>query len=158
MFGKSLSEYIHFQRVILGLILVVGLARLGLSLGGVPNESVKWLSITAVMILGLLYYSVAVHTTGFGSYKQLYPLILIQSILGSLVIIAGIVLAIFTGHDNVFTAPEYSPTADGKTWFHVLGHVIAGFIVLPLVGWLVGSIILAITRKAVPHSTRASAA
>jgi len=155
MFGKSLSDYLRFQGVILGLIVAVAVARLGLSLAGQPNSSVRWLSVTALMVVGLLYYSVAVHTTGFGSYKQLYGLLLIQSVVTEVVIALAIVLAILTGHDNIYTAPEYSPTADGKTWFHVTGHLLAGTIVLPLLAWLVGSLILLATKKVAPRSAAA---
>ena len=49
------------------LVLVVGLARLGLSLAGVPTATVKFVSLT-VLLLGLIYYSVSVHTSGFGRH------------------------------------------------------------------------------------------
>jgi hypothetical protein len=55
IFGKRLSEYVAFCRLFLCLILVVGIVRLSLSLGGVQNSTVKWLSITAVMWIGVLY-------------------------------------------------------------------------------------------------------
>jgi hypothetical protein len=51
----------------------VGLARLGLSLAGLPNSTTKWLSLTVLTLLGVFYYGVRVHTSGFGSYKQLLP-------------------------------------------------------------------------------------
>ena len=54
IFGKRLSEYVAFSKPFLGLILVVGIVRLALSLGGVPNWTAKWLSITAVMWIGML--------------------------------------------------------------------------------------------------------
>jgi hypothetical protein len=157
IFGKRLSEYINFQKAILGLILVVGLARLGLSLAGVPNSTTKWLSISVAALIGLIYYSIRVHTTGFGSYKQLLPLHFIQGFVTQSIIIAGIVIAIFTGQDNVFSTPEYSGGGDGKTWIHVAAHLILGIGIGPLIGWLVGSVILWAVKKAAPND-RASAA
>ncbi len=74
VFGKTLSEYIQFLKPILVLILIVGLARLFLSLAGAPNSTVKWLSLTVVTLLGALYCAIRVHTSGFGSYQQLLPL------------------------------------------------------------------------------------
>src|SRR5438309_9324502 len=82
MFGKSVGEYLGFQKVVLAVIFVVWLVRLVLSLAGTPNATAKWVSVTVVLLIGLLYYGVAVHTRGFGSYKQLYPLALFQSLLG----------------------------------------------------------------------------
>ncbi|HEY6293321.1 MAG TPA: hypothetical protein VI455_17355 [Terriglobia bacterium] len=146
IFGKSLSDYLSFEKGFLILILAVGLGRLVLSLLGVPNSTVKFLSLTVVFLLGMLYYSVRVYTTGFGGYMQLLPVIALQVILGNCIIIAGIMLAIVSGKDNIFSAPEFSGGADGKTWGHVGGHFLA-MIVAPLVLWLVGSLIMFATKK-----------
>jgi hypothetical protein len=148
IFGKRFSEYIRFQQLFLGLILAMGVARLGLSLAGLPNGTTKWLSITVVTLAGLLYYGVRVYTSGFGSYRQLLPLVFNQNVLAHGIVIVGIVIAIVTGHDNVFTAPEYSGGGDGKTWLHVAAHVVAGMIIFSLVGWLLASIVMWITKRA----------
>ena len=152
MFGKTISEYIAFQKYILLLILVVGLGRLFLSLAGVPDSTTKWLSISVVSLIGILYYAVRVHTTGFGSYKQLLPLMFIQSVVAQGIIVAGIIIAILTQKDNVFSAPEYSGGGEGKTWLHVLAHLVAGLIIVPLAGWLIGSIILFIVKRVAPQN------
>jgi hypothetical protein len=65
-----------------------------ISLAGVPNSTVKWLSVTAVALLGLVYYAIRDHTTGFGSYKQLLPLSTIQNLLTHVLIASAIVVAI----------------------------------------------------------------
>jgi hypothetical protein len=153
MFGKKLSDYLRFQGWVLALIVVLGFIRLALSLAGVPNATVKWFSITAAMLVGLVYYAVAVHTKGFGSYKQLYGLLLIQSIVTESIPIVAILLAMVTGQDNIYVAPEYSGGGDGKNWGHVLGHVFVGAIVLPLVGWLLGSAILFVTKRVAPRGS-----
>jgi hypothetical protein len=155
IFGKSCSDYLRFQRVWLWLVLAVGLARLGLSLAGLPNSTTKWLSLTVLTLLGVFYYGVRVHTSGFGSYKQLLPLIFNQNALAQVIVIAGIVIGILTGHDNVFTAPEYSGGRDGKNWFHVLAHGVV-ILVLPLVGWLVASLVMWVTKKVAPRPAAAA--
>ena len=147
IFGKSLSDYIRFEGVFLILVLAVGLARLALSLLGVPNSTTWFLSLTVLFLLGMVFYSVTVHTSGFGSYKQLLPVLALPVILGGCIVIAGIVIAIISGRDNIFSAPEYSPgRVDGKTWGHVGAHAIA-MIVVPLILWLVGSLIMFVTKK-----------
>ncbi len=147
IFGKTLSQYVSFEKWFLILVVVVGLARLILSLGGVPNAKTKLLSITVVFLLGWLYYSVRVHTSGFGSYKQLLPVLALPVILGNLIVISGIIIAIRTGTDNIFSAPEYSPGhLDGKNWGHVGGHVVV-MIIGPLILWALGSLIMLITKK-----------
>jgi len=158
MFGKSFSEYLRFDKVVLWVIAIVGLGRLALSLAGVPNTSVKWLSITVVSLLGALYLSAKVHTSGFGSYKQLLPVVWIVGALTHLIVASGIVIGIVMHKDNIFTAPEYSGKADGKTLLHVIAHLIAGFIVAPIVMWLIGSLVLFITKKVSPRNTETAAA
>lgn len=157
IFGKRFSEYLRFQQVMLGLILVVGLAKLALTLAGMPNSTTKWLSLTVLTLVGLLDYGVRVHTSGFGSYKQMLPLIFNQNVLAQGIVIIGIVIGIVTGHDNVFTAPEYSGGGDGKTWLHVGGHVAFGLIVGTLLGWLIASIVMWVTKRVARRPAPAAA-
>jgi hypothetical protein len=151
LFGKSLSEYVRFQRPILGLILIVALARLSLSLAGVSNSVVKYFSVTAACALGLVLCSILVHTRSFGSYKQLLVLIGLQSITAQVLSAAAIALAIVTGHDNIFSAPEYSGGGDGKTWGHAGAHLVLATTFLTVIGWAIGSLILYIAKKSDPR-------
>ena len=86
MFGKKVKEYVRFERWILILIVVVFALRLGLSLAGVSNKEAgrvasptEWVSINLVLLVGILYCAIAVQTTGFGTYKHLFPLLLFQT-------------------------------------------------------------------------------
>lgn len=150
IYGKTVSEYARFQRPILGFILVVGLARLGLSLAGVSTSSVKYFSLTAAWLLGLVILSILVHTRTFGSYKQLLPLVAIQSLVAQVFTAAAVVLAIAMAQDNIFSLPEYSGNVDGKTWIHAGAHLVIAAPVFTLAGWLIGSAILFVTRKVAP--------
>jgi hypothetical protein len=77
-------------------------------MAGVPNATVKFVSLSVLLLLGLIYYSVRVHTSGFGSYKQLLPVLALPVILANLMIVSAITLAIEIGKNNIFSAPEYS--------------------------------------------------
>ena len=156
MFGKSVAQYLSFQKAVLALIVLAWAVRLALSLAGVPNASAKWVSVTVVLLIGVLYYGVAVHTKGFGSYKQLYPLMLFQSILGEGLVALAIVLAILTSRDNIYTAPEYSGGGDGKNWGHVGAHLLVAFVILPLLSWGIGSLVMLVTRKVAPRRLEGS--
>jgi len=104
------------------------------------------------MLIGLLYFSVRVHTTGFGSYLQLLPVLALQWIVSQSIIIAGIVIAILSSKDNIFSAPEYSPNkADGRNWGHAIAHVVA-MLILPIISWLIGCLIMFITKKVTGRS------
>jgi hypothetical protein len=145
MFGKRVSQYLGFQKVFLGLIAAVGLARLGLSLAGLPDTSVRWLSMNVVGWAGALYYGVAVYTSSFGSYKQLLPLAFFQTVLMQSIAVLGILLAI-AGFANIYAAPEYSFGATSQ-WLHALAHLTIGIIAPSLLLWGVSSVVLLITKR-----------
>jgi len=158
IFGKSGSEYFAFQKAIVILIVVVGLLRLAMSLAGLPVATVKWISLTAVAMVGIIYCAVQVPRTGFGGYKHLLPLFFIQSMLGNIIIAGGIALAAITGRDNIYSIPEYSGPLAGNPWFHAAGHLLDGLIVGPLLGWLIGSAIMFVVKRLLPSKASASAA
>ena len=123
IFGKSLSAYFAFQKTIVILIVLVGFARLALSMAGVPVSSVKWVSLTLMAAVGLIYCAIQVPRTGFGSYTHLLPLFVIQAGIGNLIVALSIMLAMATGTDNIYSLPEYSGGADGRhgfTWGPIL--------------------------------------
>ena len=157
IFGKRLSEYVAFSKPFLSLILVVGIVRFVLSFAGVPNSAAKWFSITVVIWIGGLYYAVRIHTSGFGTYKHLLPICVLQSLTAQVIIVPAIILAIFTGHDNIYSAPEFSFGSDGKTWLHVAAHLFIGTTIGSLMGWLVGCLVMFATKKLASKGKNASA-
>jgi len=138
------------------LILIVALGRLALFFAGVPNSAARWLSVTIAIWLGVLYFGIKVHTSGFGSYKQLLPICYLMSITAQLVIVPSIILAILTGHDNIYSIPENFFGNDGKTWLHAAAHIFIGGLSLgPLMSWLFGSIIMFVTKKVTAKESEA---
>ena len=77
---------------------------------------------------------------------------LFQSVLGEGLVALAVALAILTGSDNIYTAPEYSGGGDGKNWLHVVAHVVIAVVVLPLVSWGVSSLIMLVTKKVAPRT------
>ncbi len=74
-------------------------------------------------------------------------------------------LAIAIGRDNVYTIPEfYQPSAgqdpiglppDGKNFGHAFAHLVLGAVLIPIVGFILSSIVLLVTRGA-PQLAKAS--
>jgi len=149
MFGKKFADYIRFQGWILILLVTVFLIRLGLSLSGRSFAQIRWISMNLVLLLGLVYCAIAVHTRKFGGYRHLFGLLLVQNVLSHTLIALAITLSIVTGIPNIFTAPEVSGGSDGAHWLHVVAHAVGGFLVSVL-AWLFGSVILFVTRKLKP--------
>ena len=152
VFGKTLGEYVKFQRPVLIVILAVGLLRLFTSLGGVSMGTARFFSMTVVVLLGVIYYGISVPKTGFGTYRHLLPLVFIQAALSNAIVILGILIAIATGHDNIFTAPEFSPGMPGTGAFHIFGHVAFGTCIGSLIGWALSSLVMWITKKLTKRS------
>jgi hypothetical protein len=144
IFGKRVSEYLRFQRGWLIAVAVVGLARLGLSLAGVPDSATKWLPMNVVTWAAVFYYGVAVHTKGFGTYRHLLPLGFFQILVQQVIAVVGILLDM-AGYRNVLAAPEF--TFGSAPVPHLLGHLTVGMIVPPLLFWGVSSLVLLVTRK-----------
>ena len=153
-FGRPLSDYVRFCKPFLVLIPIVGILRLALSISGEPNSSVKWVSMTALTWIGVLYYAARVHTTGFGSYKQFLPICVLLNLAAQAVAILGIIVAIVTGVSNIYSAPEYAFGGDGKTWLHVGAHLGIGTIAGSLVPWVIGSLVLFVSKKLVRSDSR----
>ena len=159
MFGKKVKEYVRFERWILILIVVVFALRLGLSLAGVRGggniaaldgnyKATEWVSINLVLLVGILYCAIAVQTTGFGTYKHLFPLILFQTTIAHWLIGMGIILGIVTAHHNIFSALAHG--GQGFEWGHALGHIVLVPPLVSLISWFPASAILFVTRKVRP--------
>ena len=155
MFGKPLSFYLRIQTPVLMAITAVFLIRLLMSMAGVPDGVGKVLSLTWVLILALPYYALVAKREGL-TFKHLYSLCFIQSLFSQTLIALAIALAITTGHDNIYTVPEFYPASqgggpfpvDGKNWAHAGAHVVfAGALILPLVSAVVSSALLAVARR-----------
>lgn len=155
MFGKPIAEYLRFERWILAAILIVGLMRLVLSLAGAPGEFVKLVSTTVVLLVGVVYAGVATATRGFGTYRQLLPLLFFQAVATNGIAALAIALAGLTGRPNVFTAPEYTNLPN--YWPHALGHV-AGMLIFPIALWPAAALVMWVTgaiRGGAPAGARA---
>jgi hypothetical protein len=154
IFGKTFGDYLRFAAGVVGLVVVVGVARLVLSLAGVPVSAAKFFSVTTMALLGALYLGVKTHTSGFGSYRQLLPLMVITLGAASWVSGFAVVLAIVTGTDNIYSIPEYSGGGDGKTFFHAFAHFAIAPFVAGLVAWGLSSLVMLVTKTAARTARR----
>ena len=143
LFGKTLGEYIKFEKAFLLVTIVVGLIRLGLTLSGVPNAVATWFSMTALSLFGVVYLPISVHRRGFGAYKQVFVLLSLQLLASGVIIATGITIAGVTGVSNIFQidSPNANPAA------HAAQHLLGGPTIFALIFWLPASLILFVTKK-----------
>jgi hypothetical protein len=152
IFDKTITEYFDFQKPIMILIITVGLLRLALSLAGLPDSIVTYLSLTALGLVGVVYCGIMVPLKRFGSYKHLLPLFVMQALPANIIIAAGIAITALTGITNIFSSPEHSGPLVNRPWLHAGGHLLDGLIVGPLLGWLLGSALMFVTKRLSPVS------
>jgi len=156
IFSKTAGEYVRFAAGVIALVVLTGVARLALSMAGAPVGVVKFVSVTAVALLGVVYLGARTHTSGFGGYRELLPLMLITMTATSWVSGFAVVLAIATGQDNVYSIPEYSGGQDGKTVFHAFAHFVIAPVVAGLIGWGLSSLVMLVTRVATRTAKQAA--
>jgi hypothetical protein len=89
-------------------------------------QATERVSINLVLLVGIFYCAIAVQTTGFGTYKHLFPLLLFQTTIAHGLVGMGIILGIVTGHNNIFTDLKHCGVcgADGLKWSHAIGHIV----------------------------------
>ena len=156
IFGKRLSEYVAFEKGVLALIAVVGIVKLALSVAGVPDATTKFVSLTVVGLAATVYLGIVTYTKGFGSYRQLLPLLVVIGIVTNTIVIAGILISGATGKANIFTANEYGGSLSIP--IHIAGHLVGGMIIGPLMAWALGSLVMFVTKKVTPAPSAVAAA
>jgi hypothetical protein len=130
-------------------IAAMGIVRFVLTVSGLPNSTVKYFSMTAVMTVGMIYFAIAT-ATHMGRLKAAYLLVLPYMIIEVLAL--GYTWA--SGRQTIFHASEYSfhsPIA-----LHTIGHLVGGLTWEPLSIFLLMEIIwglYALGRWARMHAT-----
>ena len=106
-------------------ILAMGFVRFILNISGLPNSVVKFFSMTAIIVIGTVYFAIA--TTGHKErLKAAYLLILPYMIVEVLAL--GYTWA--TGRQTIFHAEEYSMGFSIAQ--HTIGHFVGGLTWEPL--------------------------
>ena len=112
----------------------MGIVRFALDRAGVPMDVVKYFSMTAIMIIGSVYFAVATATHKErlkDSYLLVMPYMAIE--------VLALGYTWMTGYQTIFHAKEYS--LGSSVAQHTVGHFIGGLTWEPLSVFLVMEII-----------------
>lgn len=115
-------------------IAAVGLIRFALNLADLPDNIVKYFSMTVIMLAGALYFAIA-SATHKERLKAAYLLVLPYMIIEGLAL--GYTWA--SGRPTIFHNEEYSmgfPIAQ-----HTIGHIVGGVTWEPLTGFVLMEIV-----------------
>jgi hypothetical protein len=125
------------MKIFIAAIAVVGVVRFVLSVSGLPDSTVKYVSMSVVIMLGTIYFGLTSRTHK-SRLKDAYLLILPYLVVEVLAL--GYTWA--TGRRTIFHAEEYSfGTSIGA---HTIGHLVGGLTWEPLFLFLVMEVIWAV--------------
>jgi hypothetical protein len=120
-------------------ILVMGMVRFALTMSGMSDSVVKYFSMTAVIVAGMLYFSFATATHKerlIVAYLLIFPYMIIE--------VAALGYTWASGHPTIFHSADYSmgfPIAE-----HTIGHLVGGLTWEPLSVFVVMEVIWVIFR------------
>jgi hypothetical protein len=115
-------------------IAAVGAIRFVLSVAGLPNSTVKYVSMTVVILAGAVYFAVTTPTHN-SRLKAAYLLILPYLV----VEVLALAYTWITGHGTIFHALEYSLGYGIAA--HTLGHLFGGLTWEPLMVFVLMEIV-----------------
>ena len=118
-------------------IAAVGIVRFVLSISGLPNSTVKFISMTAVILAGTIYFAFTTPTHK-GRLRDAYLLVVPYLVIEVL----ALGYTWVTGQRTIFHAEEYSLGYGIAA--HTVGHLVGGLTWEPLFLFLVMEVIWAI--------------
>lgn len=151
LFGKSLREYAIMVRTGIILIVLMGLLRLIVGASGVPYErATHFVSMTILTFLLCLFYGQRVVARGLGTYRHLFPMVLMLSLAMYGFVIVAILIEGVTGIHGYFHAPGRGLAPTGmNVATHIGGQLLAMLFFIPL-AWILASVGFFLSRSLRP--------
>ena len=103
----------------------MGILRFILTVAGLPNSTVKYFSMTAVIAVGAVYFAIATKTHRerlYATYGLIVPYMIVE--------VLALAYTWMTGQQTIFHAEEYSMGFGIVA--HMLGHLVGGLTWEPL--------------------------
>jgi hypothetical protein len=113
------------MKIFIGAIAGMGVLRFILNMSGVPNEAVKYFSMTAIIMIGAVYFAI-VTTTHKERLKAAYLLIMPYMVIEVL----ALGYTWISGRQTIFHTPPY--TFGVSIGMHTIGHLVGGLTWEPL--------------------------
>ena len=128
------------MRAFIFAILAVGILRFLLTVSGLPNSIVKFASMTAVILVGTIYFAMTTDTHKErlkASFLLILPYMIIE--------VLALGYTWITGQQTIFHAAEYS-FGGTPLGYHLVGHFVGGLTWEPLSVFVVMEIVWLITK------------
>jgi hypothetical protein len=122
------------MRLFMAAIFGIGVLRFALTLAGLSNDVVKNFSMTAIMLVGTVYFALKTE-----SHKERLKAAYLLTLPYMVVEVAAIGYTWATGRVTIFHAPEYNLGTSPA--FHTIGHLLGGLTWEPLMGFVLMEIL-----------------
>jgi len=125
------------MRGFIATIFGVGVLRFILTVAGLPNGTVKYVSMSAVIAAGAVYFAIRTKTHKerlYATYLLILPYMIIE--------VLALGYTWLTGQQTIFHAPEYS--MGFSIMWHTLGHLVGGLTWEPLTLFVLMEVIWAV--------------
>jgi len=127
------------MKAFIAAIFAMGIIRFILTVSGLPDNVVKYFSMTVIWVAGALYFAVKTDT-----HKERLRAAYLLTLPYMIIEVAALGYTWASGHQTIFHAKEYSlGTTIG---IHTLGHLVGGLTWEPLFFFLVMEIVWGIFR------------
>ncbi len=150
--GRTMKEYIQLLTPLFGIIAAVWALRFFLGQVGAPDWLIRPVSVTLVVPVSIILMTLLIRVKRFGGYPSVIVGAFFLVTWSQLLIVAAILLSVFGGVDNIFTAPQFSPGNDPHHMQHIIGHLTFGVGLLTLFSSLMGCVLLFMLRRIHPKS------
>jgi len=133
------------MKTFIGAIAIMGIVRFALDRAGMPMDIVKYFSMTAIIVVGSVYFAIATATHKErlkDSYLLVMPYMAIE--------VLALGYTWMSGNQTIFHAKEYS--MGSSIGQHTIGHFIGGLTWEPLSVFLVMEIIWFVYTRLIRRS------
>jgi hypothetical protein len=117
-----------------------------------PHLVMRWCSVTVAGAACIMLAGFLIHVRRFGSYPNVVLATFLIECCQQLLIIAAIAFSVFTGTQNVYSAPEFAGHHGQVA--HILGHLTFGLGFGTLFGSAMACLLLWLLRRLVPLPAR----
>lgn len=147
----GLRDHIRMLAPLFALIAGVFALRWILSTAGSPPWVVRITSVGVATAAAILLAVLWAHFRQFGGYASVVISSLLLNLWAEMLIVGAILFTIWSGHVNIYTAPEYSMTGpDPQHLRHIYAHLTFGIGIGTLTGAAGGSLLLLLLRLLLP--------
>ena len=150
--GKTIKEHIQLLTPLFGIIAAVWALRFFLGQIGAPAWLIRPFSVTLIVPVCIILMTLLIRVKRFGGYPSVIVGAFLLVVWSQLLIVGAILLSVFGGMDNIFTAPQFSPQGDPNHSRHIMGHLTSGIGLLTLFSSLTGCVLLFMLRRIDPKN------